>query len=146
MQCACAIRSSVACPALLRFSTLSHKRHDFRKKKKLQNITMSVSSFSTTFVGNIFQSKKKWASYDRKCILVFVWSTRYSCPILIKLEFSRQIFEKYSNIKFHENPFSGSRVFPCWRTDMTKLKVTFRNFANASKNISTKQINWLSCR
>ena len=31
--------------------------------------------------------------------------TRYPCRILIKLEFSRQIFEKSSNIKFHENPY-----------------------------------------
>jgi len=30
----------------------------------------------------------------------------------MKLEFSRQIFEEYSNIKFHENPPSGSRVVP----------------------------------
>ena len=28
----------------------------------------------------------------------------------MKLEFSRQIFEKSSNIKFHENPSSGSRI------------------------------------
>jgi len=28
----------------------------------------------------------------------------------MKLEFARQIFEKYSNIKFHENPSSESRV------------------------------------
>jgi hypothetical protein len=35
---------------------------------------------------------------------------RYFCHILMKLEFSRQIFEKYSNIKFYENPSSGSRV------------------------------------
>jgi len=28
------------------------------------------------------------------------------------LEFSRQIFEKCSNIKFHEHPSSGSRVVP----------------------------------
>jgi len=35
----------------------------------------------------------------------------------MKLEFSRQIFEKSSNIKFHENPPSGSRVAPCGWTD-----------------------------
>jgi hypothetical protein len=28
----------------------------------------------------------------------------------MKLEFSRQIFEKYAYINFHENPSSGSRV------------------------------------
>jgi len=33
--------------------------------------------------------------------------------ILLKLEPSTHIFEKYSDIKFHENPSSGSRVFPC---------------------------------
>ena len=36
---------------------------------------------------------------------------------LIKLQFSRQIFEKYSNDKFYENVFSGSRVVPCGQTD-----------------------------
>jgi len=35
----------------------------------------------------------------------------YSCPILMKLEFAQQIFEKSSNIKFHENPSIGSRIF-----------------------------------
>jgi len=44
-------------------------------------------------------------------------STRYSRQILVKLEFSRQVFEKYSSIKFHENPSSGSRVVPCGRAD-----------------------------
>jgi hypothetical protein len=56
----------------------------------------------------------------------------------MKLEFFRQIFENPSDIKFHENPFSGSRVVPCERTDrrtdMTKLTVAFRNFVNALKN------------
>ena len=36
---------------------------------------------------------------------------------LMKLEFSGQIFEKYSNIKFDENCISWSRVVPCGRTD-----------------------------
>jgi hypothetical protein len=55
----------------------------------------------------------------------------------MKLEFSRQIFEKSSNIKFHENPSSESRVVQClWtdgRTDITKLVVAFRNFVKAPK-------------
>jgi hypothetical protein len=35
---------------------------------------------------------------------IFMQSTRYACQILVKLELSRQIFEKFSNIIFHENP------------------------------------------
>jgi hypothetical protein len=55
----------------------------------------------------------------------------------MKLEFSRQIFEQTSNIKFYENPSIGSRVVPCGQTDRhdeansrfftilrTRLKVT----------------------
>jgi len=41
----------------------------------------------------------------------------YSCRILIKLEFSGQIFEKSSNVKFRENPSDGSRVVPWGKTD-----------------------------
>jgi hypothetical protein len=47
------------------------------------------------------------------------------------------VFEKYSNIKFNENPSSGSRVVPCGRTDeeinMMKLIVAFHNFVNTPK-------------
>ena len=35
----------------------------------------------------------------------------------MKTEFSRQIFKKYSNIKFHENPSSGSWFVPRGETD-----------------------------
>jgi hypothetical protein len=70
-------------------------------------------------------------------MLVVIQSTRYSYHVVIKIEFSRQIFEKYSNMKFHENPSSGNRVL-CGRadgqTDMMKLTVAFRNFANALQN------------
>jgi len=38
-------------------------------------------------------------------------------------------------MEFNENPSSGSRVVPCGRrdgqTDLTRLIVSFRNFANA---------------
>ena len=47
-----------------------------------------------------------------------MYSTSYSCQIVMKPEISGQILEKYSNIIFsNENLFSGSRVFPCGRTD-----------------------------
>ena len=42
----------------------------------------------------------------------------------MKHEFSRQIFEKSSSIKFHENPSIGSRVFPrgrTWQISPTRL-------------------------
>ena len=60
----------------------------------------------------------------------------------MKLEFSRHIFEKYSNIKSQEKcPFTESQVVPCGqmdrRTDMQKLIVTLRNFANATKKCSS---------
>jgi len=35
----------------------------------------------------------------------------------MKFEFSQQIFEQYLDIKFHENPSSGSRVVTCGQTD-----------------------------
>ena len=42
--------------------------------------------------------------------------------------------KKSSDVNFHQNPSSGSRVVPCGQTDMTKLTVAFRSFANAPKN------------
>jgi len=68
-------------------------------------------------------------------------SARYSCQVLMKLEFYRQIFKKYSCISFHENGSSGSRFVPRGRsdgqkdgqgqTDMTKLRFASPNFAKA---------------
>jgi hypothetical protein len=56
---------------------------------------------------------------------------------------------KFSNSKFHENPSSGNGVVPYGltdeqteadrQTDMTKLIVTFRIFANAPKNCSQER-------
>ena len=43
----------------------------------------------------------------------------------MKLESSRQIFEKYSYIKFHENPSSESRVVPCGQTDKHEANSRF---------------------
>jgi len=51
-------------------------------------------------------------------------NSRFSCQIYAKIEFSLQVFEKYSSTKFHEIP----SVRTDGQTDMTKLTVAFRNF------------------
>jgi hypothetical protein len=56
----------------------------------------------------------------------------------MKLEYSGHILQRYSDIKFNQNPASGSRVVLCGQTDgltyMTKLIVASRSFPNAPKN------------
>jgi len=71
--------------------------------------------------------------YFDACVKVFMQSIHYSCQILKKLEFSRNIFEKI-NIKFHVNPSSGRRVVPDGQTHTTKIIVAFCNFANTPTN------------
>jgi predicted DNA-binding WGR domain protein len=103
---------------------------------------MCVLLLPTAFFWKTSHAKKNSARYYHKCTQVFMWSTRYSCQVLMKPEFSRQIFEKYSNTKFHENPSGGSPVVTWGRaggrtdgqTGTKKLTVAFRNSANARKN------------
>ena len=60
----------------------------------------------------------------------------------MELEFSRQIFEKQSNIKFHKNLPRESIKFhenlplraKLFHAAMTKLTVVIRNFENAPEN------------
>jgi hypothetical protein len=51
------------------------------------------------------------------------------------------MFGKYSNIKFHENPPSGSEIVLDGQTDMKKLTVAFRNFAESPKNTTRTKEN-----
>jgi hypothetical protein len=89
------------------FSTLTHKQRDLHPKKGYeQNVCFD---FHYNFCLKHFSSR-----IQRDFIIP---STHYSYQILIKLELSRQIFQKSSNILFHENPSSRCRVVPRIRTD-----------------------------
>jgi hypothetical protein len=106
--------------------------------------TKCVFWFSLQLLSETFLILRRNKRDKKKCILVFMWSTLYSCLIVMKLEFFQQIFEKSSNIKFHKNPSSG--LSSCSmrtdrRTDMTKLIVAFRNFAKAPKKCCYEKKN-----
>jgi len=68
------------------------------------------------------------------------------CPLFLSFFnetcISRQIFENTPNIKFHENPSSGSRVVSRGRIDMMKLIFAFRNFANAPKMYNDHHVKY----
>jgi hypothetical protein len=107
MQCACTILSSVACLVLQYFSS-SHKRQDFWQKTLK---TKCVFWFPLQHLWETFLILRR---SERDVIKNIYWSSRKvpvnSWQILMKLYCSWQIFEIYLNIKFRENPSSGSRV------------------------------------
>jgi hypothetical protein len=73
VQCACAILSSVACPALQYFPTLSHKLHDFLKEKMIEP-KMCVLIVSTNFAVSDFEVNSNFEH-----ILLFpFWNIDYS--------------------------------------------------------------------
>jgi len=59
----------------------------------------------------------------------------------MKVEFSRPIFEKSSNVKFRQNASSGRRADG--RTDVTEVIVAFHSFADASGTL--KKVQKLVC-
>jgi hypothetical protein len=59
-----------------------------------------VLIFSATSIRYISHSNKKGAIYQL-CIFVSMWNTRYSCQILIKLEYLDRFLKKYWNKKVH---------------------------------------------
>jgi hypothetical protein len=88
----CKNRKSKSSPSAKSFFIISHPFNtvivvyiyifDFRKKKTLNKIVCFY--FLYKFVWNNSHSKKKWTRYDHKRIMVFTWSTRYSCPYVMK--------------------------------------------------------------
>ena len=57
----------------------------------------------------------------------------------MKLEFSRQIFQKYSNTVMKILPVGAALFLADRRADVTKLMVAFRSFANKPKKTDSKQ-------
>jgi len=120
------------------FSTLSHKKARFSKKKKSEHkMCVLIFLYSICLIhlslyedlGGIWSQMYIYRSSCKVPVILSSFSWKFNF-----LEF----FEKYLNIKFHENLLRGSEFFPCGRTDrqtnMTMLIVAFRSFPNAPKN------------
>ena len=103
----------------------------------------------------VIKGKRFWKKLlNLKCVLwfslqilseTFLTVRRIQRDVIINEtnQFSRRIFEKFWNIKFHSNSSNGSRVVPCRQTDRPdKLIIAFRNFVDASKNLFTSV--WLN--
>jgi len=73
-------------------------------EKETPLIGKCVLILSIIFVWNIYCTKKNWARCDQKRVLVFMWSSRYSCQLVMKLKFYPQILEKILKYQISWNP------------------------------------------
>jgi hypothetical protein len=86
-------------------------------------------NFLNKFYLRLFSFHEEFSSY--KSTYVVMPSAEYFCPVLTELEFSRQVWMSVPNIKFHENPPSGSRVVSCGRTDGPTWRIYYWYFGTA---------------
>jgi hypothetical protein len=124
------ILSSVACLALLYVSTLSHKRHDFRKK--LLNIKC-VFWFFLQLLSETFLILRR----IQRDIIINVHRSLCKVPLLLSDFNESRIFSIYfRDILRYQISWKSVQWDPScsMRTDMTELIVALRNFTNSPKN------------
>jgi hypothetical protein len=127
------ILSSVSCPALQYFSTLSHRGPDFPKKKSCwrQNVFwISLQRFYEIFfvLSRIERDMiKNVYCCSRKVSIVIVW-------VSWNLNFLTGFSKNTQTLNLLEIHTVGAKLFDVDRwTAMVKPTVTFRNFANMPK-------------
>ena len=129
----CSVFSSIACPALPYFSTLSRKMHDFRIKAIGHTVCVCVIWFCLEILSETFLILRRTEWY----ITTNVHRSAYNLPVIIaKFYWNLNFLYRFSrkkllSNKFHENSSSGSRFIPRGWTDRQTDRyeeVVFRNF------------------
>ena len=87
-------------------------------------VLISFTTFSETF----FIPRKTYRDVNINAHMSSFKLT-YFCRILTKLKFSRPIFEKSPNTKFHENPSSGTLFTLCGQKDRQPRQILEPFFA-----------------
>jgi hypothetical protein len=81
--------------------------------KNVNEHGMCVLIFSSTLSDMFFILRRNEGCMIKNVHWLSCKVIRYSRQILMELEISRQIFEKYPDVKYTEYPFCGSRVVRC---------------------------------
>jgi len=102
-------------------------------------ILSHIISCKLRFSKNILLHIKCVFLFSSSCAALHVQYCRYYRWMLMKLEFSLHTFEKYSNIKLHENPTNGKRVVRCGQTDRHD-EAHSRFFAILRTHLQTSQL------
>jgi len=96
------------------------------------------------FVSTSSHYKNNSTTESRMCISLHVkyllFLPDFNETWTFSTDFRKIVTHTHTHIQFHENTLNGSRIVPRGgtdrRTDMTKLILAFRNFANAPKMAS----------
>jgi hypothetical protein len=123
MQCASLILYCHLWPSPL-YNILPHYLTNVTifEKKKLLN-TKFVFWFSLQLLSETFLIVMRISEILLKMYIGLHEKYRLFLSDINETWIFRRIFKTYSNIKFHENPSSGSRVIPCGTEGQTDMKI-----------------------